>query len=230
MPDEAKLDGSEKAPKSDPPGVTINISFPEHKPEANKTVWLAAVGTALSGLAAAWGVIKPPPQPVLPPQQTPNPIVDQDHKVPLFTSLHHAPLPLVPLYNFPAQNYTLAPTDIEPLVHAFGASPETRKMFVDAVVGLVGARATAADATEGEKAISTLLDPDEDTGHRVAAAFYLGGCGKREYISPLKIASGQPDIVGTAARIGLDMFQEHVGSVPGSVRHIAPFGLDFTKK
>jgi hypothetical protein len=221
-------DKTKSAVQANPPAVTINISFPEHKTEGSSK-WLTAVGAALSGLAATWAAVKPPPPPLPPP--APGPIVDQDHKPPVIASWKElAAAASTQSDNVYAEYYTITPDDIEPLVHTLAASHENRMGFVG---GFRRARpAVAPHATEGEQAISTLFDLDQDTGHRVAAALYLGGHAKREYISPLKAVSRQDDIVGIAAGVALDMLHEQLDYIAPTPAYTLPgiIAPDFPKE
>jgi hypothetical protein len=175
--------------------VTFNINLPEHKSDGSSKVWLAAVGTALSGLAATWTAVKPPPQTV-PAPPAPQPKVS-------FAEPEYKPLSM-PVVDDQS-------TELERLFQTF-ASREAREKFVRGIRE-ADARGVASEATDGEKAISTLLDPEEDPAHRISAALYLGGHGKREYYSPLKVTAAQDDTVGMFARVALDMIRdEHLDS------------------
>lgn len=166
--------------------TTNNFNFHEHKSAGKVVVWVAAVGTALSGLTSlintARGAI-----PVPPPTKS-NGAISAPKEKP--KSL------LVPTWDF----------EFVPLVNGLAESKEGRKQFADVFK-------TESDhqipATPGEEAISVLLDPTQDEEDRAVAALYLGGHGKPEYVSPLRIAAKEDGIVGQAARTALEILLEH---------------------
>ena len=241
MPDKDKLDGNEtKSPTDAAPSAAINISIPQNKADGGTKAWLQPIGTLLSGFAATMAAVKAPRAPALPPP-APNPIVDDAHVKPLFPLSQKHAIGMESHFTGvtegqPYSGYGLqyghlqAKSSLEPIVNSFGAFPEHRKQFIEQFRH-IESHAVAAGATSGEEAISTLLDEDESTEHRVAAAFYLGGHGKREYISPLKVASQQYDIVGRAAQIALDMIAEHLNRLADNqLRGPSPPTISLTQK
>jgi hypothetical protein len=176
----------------------INITFQDHKSGSTSLAWVAAFGAAIGGVGTFWGAVKPQPA-----KPDPDPVVDHIRK-----------------------DQGLKTIDVASVVREFSASPKMREEFVYGFQESVEEPAVR-DATDGEKAISTLLDPDAGSGLRIVAALYLGGQGKREYISPLKVVSSENNVVGSAAKLAIAMLQEHLAHPPAVSLPKAP---DFSRR